>query len=240
MFRFAVLAAVTLAVLATGCSAGDTTIVDSNQAPPGITVTGEGSVFGEPDVAVLTLGVESDAATVSDARAQAGESMDAMLKSLKDGGVADKDVQTTRFSVQPKYDFTKQQQQIIGFMVSNIATVKIRNIDKTGELVDAAVTAGGDRARVESLQFTIDDPSTLEDQAREKAMAEAKSKADALAKAGSIKIGKPRSITEGGGVTPIAFDQSDFRDAAAEAPSTAIEVGELEVRVTVSVVYGLD
>jgi uncharacterized protein YggE len=239
MFRFAGLLAVVLAFAAAGCS-GSTTILDSSQASPGITVTGEGSVFGTPDIAVVTLGAEANAATVSDARSQAGQSMDAMLKALKDGGVAEKDVQTTRFSVQPQYDFTKQQQTIIGFIVSNIATIKIRDIDKTGELIDAAVGAGGDRTRVENLQFTIDDPATLEDQAREKAMAEAKSKADALAKAGGVQLGKPRSITEGGGVTPIAFDQSAFREAAAGAPSTQIQVGQLEVTVQVSVVYGLD
>lgn len=238
MFRFAILAAVILAVLATGCSIGDTTIVDSNQAAPGITVTGEGSVFGEPDVAVLTLGAESDAATVADARTQASESMDAMLKALKDGGVADEDVQTTRFSVQPKYDYTNNKQNIIGFMVSNIATVKVRDIDQTGELIDAAVTAGGNRARVESLNFTIDDPSSLEGQARAKAMAEAKTKAETLAKAGDIKLGKPISISEGGGAVPITFDQDRF--ASAENASTAIEVGQLEVQISVSVVYGLD
>jgi hypothetical protein len=189
---------------------------------------------------VLTLGAESDAATVADARAQASESMDAMLKALKDGGVADKDVQTTRFSVQPKYDYTNNKQDIIGFTVSNIATVKVRDIDKTGELIDAAVTAGGNRARVESLNFTIDDPSALESQAREKAMAEAKSKADTLAKAGGITIGKPRSITEGGGAVPITFAEDSLRSAAADAPNTPIDIGQLEVQISVSVVYGLD
>ncbi len=238
MFRFAGLIAIALAFTAVGCS-GDTTIIDSSQVSAGITVTGEGSVFGEPDVAVLTLGVESDAATVSDARTQASESMEAMVTALKDGGVAENDVQTTRFSVQPRYDFTKQQQQIIGFTVSNIATVKIRDIDKTGELIDAAVGAGGDRARVESLNFTIDDPAKLEDQAREEAMAEAKSKADTLAKAGGVELGKPRSISEGGGAVPIAFDQ-DSLHAAAEASNTPIEVGQLQVQISVSVVYALD
>jgi uncharacterized protein YggE len=238
MFRFAGLLAVVLAFAAAGCSGG-TTILDSNQAPPGITVTGEGSVFGTPDIAVVTLGAEANAATVSDARSQAGQSMDAMLKALKDGGVADKDVQTTRFSVQPQYDFTKQQQTIIGFIVSNIATIKIRDINKTGELIDAAVGAGGNSARVENLQFTIDDPSALEDQAREKAMAQAKSRAGTLAKAGGLVLGKPRSITEGGGVAPVPFNQSAFQDAAA-ASGTPIQVGQLEVNVQVSVVYGLD
>jgi hypothetical protein len=176
--------------------------------------------------------------SVADARSQASVAMDAMLAALKQGGVADDDIQTTRFSVQPRYDYTKQTAEIIGFTVSNIATVKVRDIDKSGELIDAAVGAGGNNARVESLSFTIDDPKALEAEAREKAMADAKSKAEALAKASGVTLGQPKSISEGGGVTPIAFDRDAFQSA--ENAPTAIEVGELEVSVSVSVVYELD
>jgi uncharacterized protein YggE len=238
MFRFAILAAVTFAVLASGCSVGDTTVIDSSKESPGITVTGEGSVFGTPDIAVVTLGADATAATVADARSQAGQSMDAMLKALKDGGVADKDVQTTSFTVQPQYGFSKQQQTLTGFIVSNVATVKIHNIDKTGELIDAAVGAGGNSARVNSLQFTIDDPATLESQARVKAMAQAKSRAATLAKAGGLVLGKPRSISEGGAATPITFSGSVPGGLA--AAGTPIQVGQLEVQISVSVVYGLN
>lgn len=237
MFRFVGLFAVALALLAAGCSS-KTTLVDSNSAAEGITVEGQGSAFGEPDIALLTLGVESSAPTVSDARAQASVSMDAMLAALKQGGVADEDVQTTRFSVQPHYDFTEPRQEITGFTVSNIATVKIRDIDKAGGLIDSAVEAGGNNARVESLSFTIDDPESLESKAREDAMSDAKSKADALAKAGGIDLGEPRSISEDGGVMPVAFDAAAYQST--ESAPTSIEVGELEVQISVSVVYGLD
>jgi len=220
MFRLIALLTVALAFAAIACGGG-TTVINSNQTSPGITVAGEGKVSGTPDVAIVTLGAEANAKTVAAARDDAAGSMNAMLKALKDGGVADKDVQTTRFTVQPQYDYTKQQQTITGFTVSNIATVKIRAIDKTGELVDAAVTAGGDQARVENLVFTIDDPSALQSQAREKAMADAKQKADALAKAGGVQIGKPRSINESGAVTPIQYDAATFQSLAA-APSTQI------------------
>jgi uncharacterized protein YggE len=237
MLRFVALVLSGLAFIAMACTS-ETTVVNTDPSSEGISVSGQGSVFGEPDIALLTLGVESTANTVAEARTQAGDAMDAMLAALEEGGVADEDVQTTRFSVQPRYDFTKPQQELIGFIVSNIATVRIRDIDSTGELIDAAVAAGGNNARVESLSFTIDDPSELEAEARSKAMQDAKAKAEALAEAGDVTLGRPKSINEGGGVTPITFDRLAYQEASADA-STAIEPGQLEVQVTVSVVYEL-
>lgn len=228
-----------LALLALACTTTKTTVLPQS-AQTGITVGGEGSVYGTPDVAEVSLGVEATASSVGDARSKAAASMDAMLKALKDGGVADKDIQTTQFSVQPQYDYTANKQTIIGFSVSNIVVVKIHDIDKTGELVDAAVTAGGDQARVQSLQFTIDDPTSLKNQAREKAMADAKSRAETLAKAAGVTLGAPISISESGGATPIFYD-GDRSGAFLEqaAANTPIETGQLQVQIQVSVVYEL-
>lgn len=228
-----------LALLALGC-ANDTTVLPPTQQP-GISVSGSGSAFGEPDVAVLSLGVEAEAASVSEARSQAAESMEAMLAALRAGGVDDEDIQTTRFSVQPRFDFRDGRQVLRGFVVNNLVTAKIREIDSVGELIDAAVDAGGDLARVNNLQFTIDDPSELEDQARVEAMEDARNKAETLAEAAGVDLGPPRSISESGGARPIALDRAAFALPAGEPlVDTPIEVGELEVRVQVQVVYGLE
>jgi hypothetical protein len=242
MFRkVLILAGATAAfgLLSLACSTETTVLTNSNEQQ-GITVSGQGSVFGEPDVAIATLGVQADAATVGDARAQAAESMNAMVQSLKDGGVDEKDIQTTQYYVDARYDFSDNRQTIIGFTVSNIATVKVRDIDKTGELIDAAITAGGDRARVQGLTFTIDDPAALQDEARVEAMADAKGRAETLAQAAGAELGKPRSISEGGGPAPIVFDAARsgaFLEQA--AADTSIETGQLEVVVQVAVVYEL-
>jgi uncharacterized protein YggE len=227
-----------LSLFTLGCGT-KTTVVTNSSETPGITVSGQGSVFGAPDVAVATLGVQADATSVADARSMAATSMDAMVKALKDGGVVDKDIQTTQFSVDPRYDYTNNKQTLIGFTVNNIATVKIHDINKTGELIDAAVSAGGDLARVQSLQFTIDDPSTLQGQARQKAMADAKSRATTLAQAAGVQLGAPRSINEGGGPTPITFTGAAIPGALDQTRTTPIQTGQLEVQVTVSVIYGL-
>jgi hypothetical protein len=167
--------------------------------------------------------------------------MGAMVEALTDGGVDEEDIQTTRFSVQPRYDFIGERQELRGFVVNNITTTKVRSIDDTGALIDAALEAGGDLARVESLSFTIDDPSALEDQARREAVAEARRKAETLAQAGGVELGRPRIISEAGGPMPIPFDARAAVDLAQEAvQETPIELGDLEVQVSVQVVYELN
>ena len=233
------LGVMTLGLLALACT-DEITVLPPDQQAPAIDVTGSGTAFAAPDVAVLSLGVEAEAETVGEARTQAAEAMDAMLAALKDGGVADEDIQTTRFSVQPRFDRIEQRQVLRGFAVDNIVTAKIRSIDDTGQLIDAALEAGGDLTRIESVRFTIDDPSDLEDEARQEAMAEARRKAETLAQAAGVDLGRPRSISETGGQIPIRFEAADAAFAVEELAATPIELGELEVRVSVQVVYELE
>ena len=233
------IAAVLLGLFALACST-ETTVVSPDQQATGISVSGSGSVFGEPDVAVVTLGVQAQADSVGEARTQAAERMDAMLQSLKDGGVDDKDVQTSRFTVQPQYDFVDGRQILRGFFVDNVATVKIRAIDDTGALIDGAIEAGGDQARVDSLTFTIDDPSSLAEQARTKAVEDARKRAETLAGAAGVELGKARSIVESRSpIVPVDFARDEASQAAGGA-LTPVELGQLEVQVDVQVVYGLD
>jgi uncharacterized protein YggE len=178
---------------------------------------------------------------VGEARSQAAEAMEATLAALKDGGVAEEDIQTSRFSVQPRYDYRDREEELIGFVVTNLVTAKIRNIDDTGDLIDAAVEAGGDLARVHDLRFTIDDPSALEDEARQEAVAEARHKAETLAEAAGVDLGPVRSISESGGVLPdfYGYGAAELQDFD-EAVRTSIEPGELEVVKQVQIVYGLE
>ena len=233
------MALLAVGLLALACT--ETTVLPSDrESNPGIGVSGTGSVFGEPDVAILTLGVEAQADSVGEARAKAAEAMDAMLTVLKDGGVEDSDIQTSRFSVEPRYNFRDGEQELIGFFVNNLVTVKIRDIDETGTLIDDVVEAGGDLTRVQNLRFTIDDPEELQQEARRLAMENAKSKAETLADAGGVDLGAPRSISESGGARALTFRADASAAEFAAGASTSIEVGELEVQIQVQVVYGLD
>ena len=234
-----IVAGAALGLLALACT--ETTVLPPSTEASGITVSGSGSAFGEPDIALISLGVEAEADSVGEARSRAAESMDAMLQALKDGGVADDDLQTTSLSVQPRYDFIEGRQELRGFVVSNIVTAKIRAIDATGTLIDAAVGAGGDLARVRDLRFTIDDPAALEEEARRDAMAEAKQKAQTLADEAGVDLGPPRSISESSGRSPFDVRALGFAAAdLAQEALTPIETGELEVLIQVQVVYSLE
>ncbi|MEX1124202.1 MAG: SIMPL domain-containing protein, partial [Acidimicrobiia bacterium] len=127
----------------------------------GITVTGTGEVTGTPDTVEVSLGVAVLAETVQEATTTAAQKADALISALTDGGVDRKDITTTDYSIYPEYDYSTNKELLVGYRVSNTVRVKIRNVDDTGSLIDAATAAGGDDVRVSGLQFSIDDDADL-------------------------------------------------------------------------------
>lgn len=223
------------AVAFTACGNDTFTAVSPSLPIQGIQVTGSGSAFGEPDVVVLSLGVSTERDSVKDAREEAASAMQKVLDSLKSNGVAEKDIQTQQFSIQPQYDFIDQRQVLRGYRVTNIVSAKIRTLDQIGKVIDDAAEAGGDIVQVQSIQFMIDDPKELQAQARVEAMKDAKAKAQILAEEGGVKLGKPISISESISSSPPLPVASDSARSA-----TPIEPGQLEVKVMVSVVYEIE
>ncbi len=207
----------------------------------GLWVNGQGSVSAAPDVIILQLGVESQEATVAQAQSKARDAMNKVKDVLTAKGVADKDIRTAQFSIQPvtRYIEKENRQQIIGYRVSNQVNVKVRKIDQAGPIIDAVSEAGGDLTRIQSISFTIDDTTPLLTQAREKAMKDAQAKAEQLAKLGKITLGKPIYISESGFLPPTPSPIRLAAGAAAEAALTPISPGEQEIRVTVQVVYAI-
>ena len=234
------------------CSQGSTVVEGirfSNQQE-GIWVSGEGRVPVTPDLAILSLGVEAQAASVAEAQTQAAEAMHKVMDALKDNGLADKDIQTQHFSISPvtKWDEEKEEQIIIGYRVSNIVSAKIRTLVqesypldyKVGRIIDAVAAAGGDFTRINGISFTVDDPSAYYDEAREKAVAESKAKAEQLAKLAGLTLGKPTYISEYGGGTPIIYREAALaKEAMAGVPPTPISPGELEISLSVQLVYSI-
>ena len=219
---------------------GGNTILSSQNT--GIWVSGEGKVSVVPDVAILSLGVETQAKTVSEAQQQAAESMEAVMAVLDSYGIAEKDIQTRYFSIYPVKRWQNDEEILIGYRVSNMVTVKIREMDNIGVIIDAVVEAGGDYTRINSISFTVDDPTDYYEDAREMAMEDAKEKAKQLAKLAKVDLGKPIYINEGGIYVPAPYDF--YRGAAeampAPAPTTPISPGETEIRLTVQVVYSIE
>ena len=208
----------------------------------GLWVTGEGKVIAVPDIALLCLGVEAEAETVAEAQREAAEAMDEVMKVLKSSGVPEKDVQTQRFSIYPVRRWIKMEdrEEIIGYRVTNIVVAKIRVIDKTGTIIDAIAEVGGDLTRIESISFTVDDPTPYHKEAREKAVENAMAKAEQIADVAGIELGKLIYVSEGSTYVPPVRDLYEA-EAAAPVPSpTPISPGELEFQITVQMVYEID
>ncbi len=209
-----------------------------SQQNTGIWVTGEGKVSVVPDVAILNLGVEAQATTVAEAQRQAAEAMEALMVVLDDYDIAEKDIKTQRFSIQPVKRWENNREILLGYRVSNMVTVKIRKVDDTGAIIDAVAKAGGDYTRINSISFVVDDPTDYYEEAREKAMADVKAKAKQLADLAGVDLGKPIYISEGGISLPAPriFMEAG---APAAAPTMPISPGETEIRLTVQVAYSI-
>ena len=226
-----------LGVLAAACT-GETT-VHTGTAGEGISVTGVGRVAVEPDVAIVSLGVEVQATTVSRARSEAAEAMQDVRDSLADNGVEDTDIQTRFFNIFPQFDFERRTPEIIGFTVSNQVEIKVRDIDSVSDVLDDAITAGGDAIRVNGIRFEVDEPEQFFEEARRLAVEDARERAEQLADLAGVSLGEAMSISEssGGG---IAIPVAAF-DARAEGfGGTSIAPGQGEIVLTVFVLYGVE
>jgi len=228
-----------------GCSPGNTVLGEieglniSNQQE-GIWVSGRGVVTVTPDIATLRLGVEVQAASVATAQSQAAEAMDEVMAALTDNGVAEKDIQTQYFSIRQvtKWDRDKDEEIVVGYRVTNKVNAKIREMDKAGTIIDAVAAAGGDFTRIDSIDFSVDDPSAYYEEAREKAMADAKAKAEQLAELADGRLGKATYISESSQVPPPIYRQDVYEEAVPGA-ETPISPGEMEISLTVQVAYSI-
>jgi uncharacterized protein YggE len=219
-----------------GTAAGGFRLASAQSSPPDNTVTvdGVGIVDAPPDTAIVQLGVSVQAGTVAAASAQAATAASAVIAAVKADGVADADIQTQQFTISPIYD----NQTITGYTVTNVLQVKVRAIDRVGQLVDHAVAAGGNAAVVQGITFTIDDTSALAHQARQLAMSDAKAKADDFAAAAGLTAGRAVQIIETSAPEPPRVLAAPAA-ARPGATFTPVQGGTLQVRVQVTVSYVL-
>ncbi len=223
----------------TGAESGSLRLSQQNT---GIWVTGEGSLTVVPDIALLNLGVEAEAETVAEAQGQAATAMAAVKAELDRYGTSDRDIKTTQFRISPmrRRSEEKQAEEVIGYRVINTVTVKVRKVDEAGKVIDAVAAAGGDLIRINDISFTVDDPEAYKEEAREKAMADAEAKAKQLAKLGNVKLGPPSYINESGVSGPAPRPAFTEAMMPAQTAPTEISPGEMEIRLSVQVVYGID
>ena len=224
----------------------------ATQAPSsgsGIWVSGHARVTVEPDLVLLTVGVEATADTVAEARAEAAGAMDAVVRAVKAHGLEDQDVQTRSFNIWPQYEYPEvasggtrtRRQVLVGYTVSNMAGIKIRDVDAVGAIIDDVAEAGGDKTRIDGVNFSVEDPEPFMAQLRQEAVRDAVAKADHFASLTGVAVGDLLSIGEVGAGAPVprGFGEEALMARTAAAPATSISGGELELRLSVQAVFSI-
>jgi uncharacterized protein YggE len=202
--------------------------------PPSISVTGQATVSVPPDLAQVEAGVTSDAKTAREASEANNAAMGKLLLALKAANIDQKDVQTSRLSLQPEYAPNRAgPAAVAGYRASNRVTVRLHDITKVASTIDTLVGAGA--TDIGGINFMVSQASKLLDDARTQAISDARRKAEIYAKAAGVTLGAPLSIAEDGSAAPV------FRAKMAAAPmaATPIAQGEETLSVTVNVSFAI-
>lgn len=207
-----------------------------------ISVTGEGKVVAIPDIAAIDLGTTIERPTVAAAQKENTRVMNELLAKLAAGGVDKKDIQTTSYNVYPSYDWTDGKQTLRGYTVSQNVHVKVRDLDKVGDFIGQAGALGANQ--IGGIQFTVDDPEKIKDEARMKAIENAKAKAAALSQVAGVRLVRVVSFSEttGGNPPPPIYYAKDMlgMGGAEAAPAPSVEAGSTEIIVDVSMTYEIE
>jgi len=212
-------------------------MADEAKPPRMISLAGHGEVQAAPDLAMVAIGTVSQAPTAAEALAANTAAMTAVMAMLKDTGIAEKDVQTLNFLVQPRYDYgnSTQPPRLVGYEVSNSVTVAVRHLDKLGALLDKAVSTGSNR--IDGISFQLADADRALDEARKRAAQDASRKAHLYATALGVGLGPILSVSESGGPPPPIAMRMKTMGAEAASADVPIARGEQTVSIDVNIVW---
>ena len=203
-----------------------------------IAVTGHGSATTAPDLMHLVVGVSVVRDSVGTATSDAGRVAAGVTAAMRSAGVADRDIQTTRFTIHPEYRHTERRRILDGYRVTSTVTVTIRDLERPGEVIDAAVAAGGNEVVVDDVSFAVEDETAALRVARERAWHDAADTANHLAALAGVQLGPPIRIdarpTRSDGPLPVA------RAVMAESMPTPIEAGTWTVMVTIEADFSIE
>jgi hypothetical protein len=203
--------------------------------PPMITVSGEATVSVAPDQAEIEAGVTSDAKTAREASEANNAAMGKLLLALKAANIDEKDIHTSRLSLQPQYAPNRPgPAPVAGYRASNRVTVRLHDVLKVASTIDMLVGAGA--TDLGGVGFSVSNASKLLDEARGQAVADARRKAEIYAKAAGVALGAPLDISEQGAPGPMPFRKMA---AGMAVSSTPVAQGEETLQVTVSVSWAI-
>ena len=225
-----------LGIVLSAC--GPASVVVQTPPPPRtVTVTGTGKVTLTPDIAYISIGVHTENASAKDAEAENNTQAQAVITAIKGFGVANKDIQTTNFSITPQnqYDANGKVTSVT-YVVDNTVYVTIRDLTKLGDLLDSSVSSGANN--INNIQFDVADKTAALSQARLAAVADARKQADELTKATNVGLGDVQTISYYDSTAPVTvqFAKADGLAAPSAAP---VQAGSMQISTTVTIVYGL-
>lgn len=212
------------------------------EKPATISLQGKGEISVAPDMAVVTTRVVTIGASAPEALQANTAAIAKVIADIKAAGIETKDIQTSGFSIYPRYEDRKALSQsqseppkIVGYEVSNGVTVRVRALEKLGTILNAVVASGANS--VDGISFTISDTSEKLDEARKEAVADARRKADLYAAAAGVKLGRILSISEGVVATPRPYALRMEKAMAMSAAPVPVEAGEETLSANVSIVW---
>ena len=239
--RHALLAAASLAAAALPAAADAQQAAAITQTIAGtrLDVSATGEVTRVPDLAVINAGVVTRAATAGGAIQQAATRMARVREALRQAGIADRDILTSNISLEPQYTYANNQPpKLNGYAATNQLSIRFRDIENTGKILDALVKEGANQ--ISGPNLTIDKPEAALDEARGKAVAAARARADLYARSLGMRVVRVVSVSESGGSYPVPPPMPMYaRAEAAQAADSKIEAGEQKVQVNLAVTFEL-
>lgn len=201
--------------------------------PRTLTVLGVGRVRVQPDIAVISLGVQTSAVDPGTAISQTNASMESLIATLEDAGIASEDIQTQYIQLWPQYDPNPSEigglSEPAGYQATNVVEVRVRDLNELSELLNQAVEAGSNT--IQGIRFEVSDTPELLDEARQAAWDNAVSKAAQWADLSGVELGAVYSVSESSS-TPGAFDIGVGLGGGGGVP---IETGSQEIQVSLTV-----
>jgi hypothetical protein len=206
-------------------------------------VDGSGTVYAKADIANLSVGLKTEVKkTAAEATKENTDKMNEILDAVRKLGIDSKDIKTSSYSLNPVYNWTEADgQKLIGYEVYQGVTLKVRDLDKIGDIIAKTTEKGANQ--VGNIAFTIDDEYELKNQARELAIEKAKEKAEMIAEQTGMKLGDIKGVYESSEAPTMAYDYSNARKEMAVSGSSAaiaapsIEAGQNEIKVNVTLSY---
>lgn len=202
-----------------------------------LTISAEARASAKPDIASVTAGVVNDAPTAEAALAENARRMNAVLAAVKRAGILDRDVQTSQLSIQPQMVYAENvPPRVTGYQATNTVTVKVRNMNNVGKVVDAVVSQGSNQ--LNGVTFSIDEPEGALNGARTEALRRARARADIYAQAAGMRVHRIISIAESGIVEPPR-PMPMMAMARMQAEGTPVAPGEVDLTANVTVMFEL-